>query len=69
MIGPVPTTLGGFNKVLVDVNKFRKWIKVKPVTCPKVDRVLDLFDEIVHHYGFMNCIITYSGSNFNNHQF
>jgi hypothetical protein len=44
MIGPLPTTLGGFNKVLVAIDKFTKWIEVKPVTCPKADRVLDFLD-------------------------
>src|SRR5688572_21182909 len=37
MIGPLPTTLGGFNRVLVAIDKFTKWIEVKLVTCPKAD--------------------------------
>jgi hypothetical protein len=69
MIGPLPTTLGGFNRVLVAIDKFTKWIEVKPVTCPKGDRVLDFLDELVHHYGLPHRIITDLGSNFNNHQF
>jgi hypothetical protein len=69
MIGPLPTALGGFNRVLVAIDKFTKWIEVKPVTCPKADRVLDFLDELVHHYGLPHHIITDLGSNFNNHQF
>jgi hypothetical protein len=42
MIGPLPTAPGGFNRVLVAIDKFTKWIEVKLVTCPKADRVLDL---------------------------
>jgi hypothetical protein len=53
----------------VAINKFTKWIEVKPVTCPKADRVLDFLDELVHRYGLPNHIITDLGSNFNNHQF
>jgi hypothetical protein len=34
MIGPLPTAPGGFNRVLVAIDKFTKWIEVKPVTCP-----------------------------------
>jgi hypothetical protein len=68
MIGPLPTVLGGFNRVLVAIDKFTKWIKVKPVTCPKADRVLNFLDELVHHYGLPHRIITDLGSNFNNHQ-
>jgi hypothetical protein len=60
MIGPLPTASGGFNK-------FTKWIEVKPVTFLKFDRVLDLLDELMHHYGLPHCIITDFGSNFNNH--
>jgi hypothetical protein len=69
MISPLPTTPGGFNRVLVAIDKFTKWIDVNPVTCPKADRVLDFLDELVHRYGLPNHIITDLGSNFNNHQF
>ncbi|XP_039818440.1 uncharacterized protein LOC120680934 [Panicum virgatum] len=69
MIGPLPTAPGGFNRVLVAIDKFTKWIEVKLVTCPKVDMVLDSLDEIVHRYGFPNRIITDLGSNCNNHRF
>jgi hypothetical protein len=54
---------------LVAINKFTKWIEVKPVTCPKADRVLDFLDELVHRYGLPHRIITDLGCNFNNHQF
>jgi transposase InsO family protein len=69
MIGPVPTAPEGFNRVLVAIDKFTKWIEVKPVTFHKVDRVLDFLDELVHRYGLPHRIITNLGSNFNNHQF
>jgi hypothetical protein len=52
MIGPLPTAPGGFNRVLVAIDKFTKWIEVKPVTCPKADRVLDFLDELVHRYDY-----------------
>jgi transposase InsO family protein len=54
---------------LVAIDKFTKWIEVKPVTCPKADRVLNFLDELVHRYGLPHRIITDLGSNFNNHQF
>jgi hypothetical protein len=69
MIGPLQTAPGGFNKVLVAIDKFTKWIVVKLVTCPKADRVLDFLDELVHRYGLPHHIIIDLGSNFNNHQF
>jgi hypothetical protein len=58
MIGPLPTAPRGFNRVLLGIDKFTKWIKVKPVTCPTVDRVFDLLDELVHRYGLPHRIIT-----------
>jgi hypothetical protein len=69
MIGLLPTAPSGFNRVLVAIDKFTKWIEVKLVTCPKADRVLDFLDELVHHYGLPHRIITDLGSNFNTHQF
>jgi hypothetical protein len=69
MIGTLPSVPGGYNRVLVAIDKFTKWIEVKPVTCPKADRVLDLLDEIMHRYGLPHHIISNLGSNFNNHQF
>jgi hypothetical protein len=69
MIGPLPTAPGVFNRVLVAIDKFTKWTEVKPVTCPKADRVLDFLDELVHRYGLPHRIIIDLGSNFNNHQF
>jgi hypothetical protein len=32
----------------VAIDKFTKWIEVKPVTCPKADRVLNFLDELIH---------------------
>jgi hypothetical protein len=69
MIGPLPTAPGGFNRVLVAINKFTKWIDIKLVTYPKADKVLDFLDKLVHRYGLPHRIITDLGSNFNNHQF
>jgi hypothetical protein len=35
MIGPLPTAPGGFNRVLVAIDKFTKWIEVKTVHAPR----------------------------------
>jgi IS30 family transposase len=69
MIGPVLTAPGGFNRVLVAIDKFTKLIEVKLATCAKADRVLDFLDELVQRYGLPHRIITDLGSNFNNHMF
>jgi hypothetical protein len=64
MIRPLPTVPKGFNRILVAIDKFTKWIEVKPVTYPKADRVLDFLDELVHHCGLPHRIITDLGSHF-----
>nr|XP_034569775.1 uncharacterized protein LOC117834267 [Setaria viridis] len=69
MIASLPTVPGGFNQVVLAIDKFTKWIEVKPITYPKADRVLDFLDEIVHRYGFPNRIIIDLCSTFNNHEF
>jgi hypothetical protein len=69
MIGPLTAAPWGFNRILVAIDKFTKWMEVKPVTCLKADRVLDFLNELVHRYGLPHRIITDLGSNFNNHQF
>jgi hypothetical protein len=53
----------------VAIDKFIKWIEVKPITCPKADRVLDFLDELVHRYGLPHRIITIFGSDINDHLF
>jgi hypothetical protein len=68
MIGPLTTTSGGFNHVLVAIDKFTKWIKYKPITTLSADRVVTFIHDILHHFGFSNTIITDLGSNFHSYQ-
>jgi hypothetical protein len=53
----------------VAIDKFTRWIDVKPVTYPKADRVLNFLDELVHRYRLPHRIIKDLGSNLNNHLF
>ena len=64
MIGPLPTAPGGFNHILVAVDKFTKWIDYKPITKISSNRVVDFFCDILDRFGFPNAIITDLGSNF-----
>jgi hypothetical protein len=69
MIGSLPTAPGGFNRVLLAIDKFTMWIEFKTVTCPMADRVLNFLNELVHRYGLPHRIIRDLGSDFKNHQF
>ena len=64
MIGPLPTAPGGFTHVLVAVDKFTKWIEVKPIKKISSDCAVEFISEILHRFGFPNTIITALGSNF-----
>jgi hypothetical protein len=69
MIRPHPTAPGGFTHILVAVDKFTKWIEVKPITKISSDRVVEFINEILHRFGFSSTIITDLGSNFTSQEF
>ena len=69
MIGPLTTALGGFNHVLVAVDKFTKWIEYKPIVKISSDRAVDFISDIIHRFGFPHMIITDLGSNFTSPSF
>ena len=69
MIGPLPTAPRGFTHILVAVDKFTKWIEVKPITKISLDHAVEFISEILHRFGFPNTIITDLGSNFTSQEF
>ena len=48
MIGPLTVAPGGFNHMLVAVDKFTKWIEYKPIVKISSDRVVDFISDIIH---------------------
>jgi hypothetical protein len=69
MVGPLPTAPGGFTHILVVVDKFTKWVEVKPIKKISSDRAVEFISEILHRFGFPNTIITDLGSNFTSQEF
>ena len=69
MIGPLTVTPGGFNHVLVAVDKFTKWIEYKSIVKISSDRAVDFISDIIHWFGFAHTIITDLGSNFTSQSF
>ena len=69
MIGPLTVAPGGFNHVLVAVDKFTKWIEYKPIVKISSDRAVDFISNIIHQFGFPHNIITDLGSNFTSQSF
>ena len=69
IIGSLPTAPGGFKHILVVVDKFTKWVEVKPITKISSDRAVEFISEILHRFGFPDTIIIDLGSNFTSQSF
>jgi hypothetical protein len=64
MVGPFKTAPGGLTHLLVVVDKFTKWIKVKPIKKLHGSSTIKFFNEIITRYGVPHSIITDNGTNF-----
>lgn len=64
MVGPLKMAPGGFEYLLVTVDKFTKLIEVKFVTSAAVEPVIKFISNIIHWFVFHHSIITDNGTNF-----
>jgi hypothetical protein len=64
VVGPFRTTLGGYKHILVAVDKFTKWIKVRPVAKVTLEEAVKFIGDIKHRFGVPNRIITDLGKAF-----
>jgi transposase InsO family protein len=55
---------GGFKHPLVAIDKFSKWIEVRPLTSIRSKQAVVLFTNIIHRFGIPNSIITDNGTQF-----
>ena len=62
MVGEFKKASGGFDHLLVAIDKFTKWIKVWPITNFKSERVAEFILDIIHRFGVPNSIITDNGT-------
>ena len=69
MVGPLKKAPGGFTHLLVAIDKFTKWIEVKPITTIDSKEYVKFFLDIVYRFGVPNSIITDNGTNFTGHYF
>jgi hypothetical protein len=63
LVGPFKKAKGGFTHIFVAMDKFTKWIKVKPVASTTMAAV-DFIKEIMYRFGVPNNIITDNGTQF-----
>jgi transposase InsO family protein len=69
IVGPLRKVPGGFTHLLVAINKFSKWVEVRPITNLRAEQAVTFFTDIVHRFGVPNSIITDNGSQFTDRKF
>jgi hypothetical protein len=63
-VGPFRTTPGDYKHILVAIDKFTKWIEVRPVTKVTSEEALKFIRDITHRFSLPNRIITNLGKAF-----
>jgi transposase InsO family protein len=69
LVGPLQKAPGGFSHLLVTIDKFSKWIKVRPLTSIRSEQAVAFFTNIIHRFGVSNSIITDNGTQFTGKKF
>jgi ribonuclease HI/transposase InsO family protein len=69
LVGPLQKAPGGFKHLLVAIDKFSKWIEVRPLTSIRSEQVVAFFTNIIHRFGVPNSIITDNGTQFTGKKF
>ena len=68
-MGPLKTAQGGYTHIFVVIDKFTKWIEVKPVSSTSAAKAAEFIQEITHRFGVPNRIITDLGTSFTGLEF
>jgi transposase InsO family protein len=69
LVGPLQKAPGGFTHLLIAVDKFSKWIEVRPLTSIGSEQAVAFFTNIIHRFGIPNSIITDNGTQFTGKKF
>jgi transposase InsO family protein len=64
LVGPLHKAPGGFTHLLVAIDKFSKWIEVRPLNSIRSEQAVAFFTNIIHRFGVPNLIITDNGTQF-----
>jgi hypothetical protein len=49
---------GGYTHLLVAIDKFSKWVEVRPITNVRAEQAVMFFTDIIYRFGVPNSIIT-----------
>jgi transposase InsO family protein len=69
LVGPFKKAKGEFTHIFVAVDKFTKWIEVKPATSITVAKAVEFIKEIMYRFGVPNNIITNNMTQFTVREF
>jgi ribonuclease HI/transposase InsO family protein len=69
LVGPLQKAPGGFSHLLVAIDKFSKWIEVRPLTSIRSEQAVAFFTNIIHRFRVPNSIITDNGTQFTGKKF
>jgi hypothetical protein len=58
IVGPLRKAPGGYTHLLVAIEKFSKWVKVRPITNLMVEQAMTFFTDIIYQFGVPNSTIT-----------
>jgi transposase InsO family protein len=69
IVGPLRKAPEGYTHLLVAIDKFSKWVEVRPITNLRAEQAVTFFTDIIYRFGVPNSIITYNGSQFTGKKF
>jgi transposase InsO family protein len=69
IVGPLRKAPGGYTHQLVAIDKFSKWVEVRPITNLRAEQAVTFFTDIIYRFGVPNSIITDNGSQFTGRKF
>jgi transposase InsO family protein len=69
IVGPLQKAPRGYTNLLVAVDKFSKWVKVRPITNLRAEQAVTFFTDIIYRFGVPNFIITNNESQFTSRKF
>jgi transposase InsO family protein len=68
IVGPLRKAPGGYTHLLAVIDKFSKWVEVRPIANLRAEQAVTFFTDIVYRFGVPNSI-TDNGSQFTSRKF
>jgi transposase InsO family protein len=69
IVGPLRKAPRGYTHLMIAIDKFSKWVEVRPITNLRVEQAMTFFTDIIYRFGVPNSIITDNGSQFTGRKF